>query len=196
VQSGPLILNGVGVLVERSMLWRARGGGLYMRLVLNRRAGRLLRRLPRYTIYSAAELALLALLGMQCARLVYAIATPVGPLGQWRSAAVGGVSPAILGGFDPFFRLSSAGGPVVVTTLDLKLFGTRADQATGRGSAIIGLPDGRQASYAVGEEIVPGVTLKAVSFDGVTISRGGHDEQLFLDQSQPATRIAPVQVAQ
>ena len=153
-----------------------------------------MRRLPRYTICSVAEFVLLALLAVQCARLVYAIVTPVGPLGEWRAdagAEAEGASPAILGGFDPFFRLSSAGGPVVVTTLDLKLFGIRADRATGRGSAIVGLPDGKQASYAVGEEILPGVTLKAVSFDGATVSRAGHDEQLFLDQSHPAATVAP-----
>ena len=66
-----------------------------------------------------------------------------------------------------------AGGPVVVTSLNLKLYGVREDRATGRGSAIIALPDGRQLSFAVGEEIMPGVTLTAVGFDNVTISRGG-----------------------
>jgi general secretion pathway protein C len=60
------------------------------------------------------------------------------------------------------------------------------DRATGRGSAIIQLPDGRQLSFAVGEELLPGVTLAGVGFDNVTISRGGAQEQLFLDQSQPA----------
>ena len=62
----------------------------------------------------------------------------------------------------------------------------REDRATGRGSAIIALPDGTQSSYGVGEEIMPGVTLTAVAADGVTISRNGVMEQLFLDQSQPA----------
>lgn len=138
-----------------------------------------------------AELALLALLAVQCARLVYAVATPLGPLGGARGGGgVAGVSPAVLGAFDPFFRLTAGGGPVVVTALDLKLFGIRSDQATGRGAAIIGLAGGAQKSYAVGEEIVPGVTLKAVAFDGVTVSRGGRDEQLFLDQSHPATLLS------
>lgn len=163
-----------------------------MRLVLDRRAQRLLRRLPRYRLYSIAELALLALLAVQGARLLLTLVTPVSPVGDWRTGQAAPIaSSAIFGLFDPFFRLSAAGGPVVVTALNLKLTGTRADQASGRGSAIIGLPDGSQASYAVGEEIMPGVTLKAVGFDNVTISRGGADEQIFIDQSTPATVVAP-----
>ena len=163
-----------------------------MRLTLDRRAQRLLRRLPVTTLYSAAELALIALLAIQAARLVYAVITPVGPVGDWRAdGGPAAASPAILGLFDPFFRLSDTGGPVVVTGLNLKLFGVRSDQASGRGSAIIGLPDGSQASYSVGDEIMPGVTLKSVSFDGATILRGTTEEQIYLDQSAPATVVAP-----
>ena len=77
----------------------------------------------------------------------------------------------------------------MVTSLNLKLYGVREDRATGRGSAIIALPDGRQLSFAVGEEIMPGVTLTAVGFDNVTISRGGTAEQIFLDQSPPAQTV-------
>ena len=36
---------------------------------------------------------------------------------------------------------------------------------------------------------MPGVTLAAVGFDNVTISRGGAQEQIFIDQSQPATAV-------
>lgn len=165
-----------------------------MRLVLDRRAQRLLRRLPRSTLYSAAELLLLSLLAIQCARLIFAAATPVGPLGGWRSnsapADMAGASSAIFGIFDPFFRLSAAAGPAVVTGLDIKLFGIRADQASGRGSAIVALPDGTQASYSVGEEILPGVILKSVAFDNVMILRGGVEERLYLDQSEPAAVIS------
>ncbi|MGZ8307999.1 MAG: type II secretion system protein N, partial [Allosphingosinicella sp.] len=86
------------------------------------------------------------------------------------------------------FRLSE----VTVTSLNLKLFGIRQDQASGQGSAIIAGADGQQRSVGVGEEIEPGVTLKSVDFDSVTIARGGADEQLFMDQSQaPATVAAP-----
>ncbi|OHT20153.1 type II secretion system protein N [Edaphosphingomonas haloaromaticamans] len=162
-----------------------------MQLSFDRRAQRLLRRLPRYSAYNIAEILLLALLAVQGARLLYAVVTPVGPVGGWRAAdrAVG-APVSILGAFDPFFRLADTQGPVAVTALDIKLFGTRADQASGRGSAIIGLPDGSQASFAVGEELLPGVTLKAVGFDNITVQRGGTDEMVYLDQSTPAEAVA------
>ena len=169
-----------------------------MVLSLDAHARRLLRRLPRNSVYSALELLLLALLALQCARLIWAVVTPVSPLGDWRRDADAGVaisSPSIFASFDPFFRLSQAGGPVVVTGLNLKLFGVRDDRASGRGSAIIGLPDGKQSSYVVGDEILPGVRLLAVAFDNVTIERGGTREQIFLDQSQSATSVMPPPVS-
>jgi general secretion pathway protein C len=148
---------------------------------------RLIVLLRRLTVYSATELLLLVLLAVQAARLIWTLAAPIGPVGDWKamSAQLPPADGAALAAFDPFFRLS-AGGPVVVTSLNLKLTGVREDRATGRGSAIIQLPDGRQLSFAVGEEVMPGVTLTAVGFDNVTISRGGSQEQIFLDQSQPA----------
>jgi general secretion pathway protein C len=158
---------------------------------LNPRAGRLLERLPRPTVYSAVELALLVLIAAQLARLFWILVAPLGPVGEWRAASA--MTPpanvTALGSFDPFFRLAQ-GGPVVVTALNLTLHGIREDRATGRGSAIIALPDGRQLSFLVGEEIMPGVSLAAVGFDNVTISRAGTPEQLFLDQSGPAQTVA------
>src|SRR5688572_21948232 len=162
-----------------------------MRLAINPRAARRLGRLPRPTAASAFELLLLALIAVQAARLVWILVTPVGPVGDWKGAA--GLSlpdGSALADFDPFFRLS-AGGPAVVTSLDLKLYGVREDRATGRGSAIIALPDGTQQSFAVGDQIMPGVTLAEVGFDNVTILRGGAAEQIFLDQSEPAEAAAP-----
>ncbi|HEX8443261.1 MAG TPA: type II secretion system protein N [Allosphingosinicella sp.] len=168
-----------------------------MRLALDPRARRLLRRLPRTTIFSVLELILLSLLAMQCARLVWTLVTPLGPVGDWKTeAALRPAQPsasALLGSFDPFFRAgaSTAAAPAVVTSLNLKLFGVREDRASGRGSAIIGVGEGQQRSFLVGEEIMPGVTLTAVSFDSVTVSRAGATEQLFLDQSPPATTVGP-----
>lgn len=163
-----------------------------MRMSLSPRARRLLRRVPRTTVYSAMELLLLSLLAVQCARLFWALLTPLGPVGEWKTAAalrpVVQASPALLGSFDPFFRLAgTSNAPVVVTSLNIKLFGVREDRASGRGSAIIGTAEGQQRSYAVGEEIMPGVTLTAVGFDNVTITRAGTPEQIFLDQPASPT---------
>lgn len=165
-----------------------------MRLRLDARSRRLLARLPTVSVYSVAELLLLAGLAAQGARLVWAIVTPVSPLGDWRPAPVAEVAApvALLNGFDPFFRLGAPSGPAVVTSLQLTLFGTRVDEAMGRGSAILAGGDGVQRAVAVGEEIQPGVVLKAVAFDHVTVDRGGASEDLFLDQSGGA---APVSVA-
>lgn len=158
-----------------------------MRLGIDARARGILKRLPVKTAYTAIELVLLAGLAVQGARLVWTIVTPIGPLGSFRATTPGiGGSPAdMLRGFDPFFRLEggSAAAPAVVTSLQLVLFGTRIDEASGRGSAIIATTDGVQNSYSVGAEVVPGVTLKSVAFDHVTLSRGGVDEDLFIDQS-------------
>ncbi|MFM9853448.1 MAG: type II secretion system protein N [Sphingomonadaceae bacterium] len=134
----------------------------------------------------------LAALAMQCARLMWVILAPLGPVGEWRPASVTRSASDASGEFDPFFRLQPATPPkAVVTSLSLKLFGTRLDSAVGRGSAIIAAPDGVQSSYAVGDEIVAGVRLKSVAYDSVTIDRGGVDEQLFLDQSVAAPVASP-----
>ncbi|HYD36611.1 MAG TPA: type II secretion system protein N [Allosphingosinicella sp.] len=162
-----------------------------MRLAFDSR--RLIGRARGVNGWTLLELALLALIALQCARLIWTALTPVGPLGDWRGESGAGAAArtAVLGEFDPFFRLSGAGGPVTVTSLNLKLFGIRQDQASGRGSAIIAGSDGQQRSIAVGEEIEPGVTLKTVGFDSVTISRGGADEQLFMDQSEAPATVTP-----
>lgn len=161
-----------------------------MRIALDARAQRLLRRLPRTTVYSALELLFLSLLAVQCARLVWTIVTPVGPVGNWKAQSelrpVAPGSVALLAGFDPFFRLNAQAGPMVVTALALKLFGVRENRASGGGSAIISIPDGTQRSFAVGDEIVPGVILTAVAFDNVTVTRNGAPEQLYMDQSGAA----------
>lgn len=161
-------------------------GGKRVRLAIDPRRWRLFRRLPRYSLLSLTELLLLTLLAVQVARLVWALVTPVGPLGDWRPSAglsVEQARAALASGFDPFFRLGRTQGPAVVTSLQLKLFGVRVDEATGRGSAIIAGPDNVQMSYSVGEAIQPGVTLKAVRYDSVVIDRGGAEETLYLDQS-------------
>ncbi len=156
-------------------------------------------RLPRPTVFSALELLLLGLIAVQAARLVWILVTPLGPLGDWKAPSSLNALPAAsvgLGDFDPFFRLSGAAGPAVVTGLNLKLYGVLEDRATGRGSAIIALPDGTQQSFAVGDELIPGVRLAEVGFDNVTIDRNGAREQIFLDQSTPAPNGAPADVPQ
>ena len=120
------------------------------------------------------------------------IVTPVGSFGPWEARTAQYPSSverqALFSSFDPFFRsdVQAAGGKGVVTSLALTLYGVRVNEGSGLGSAIIATPDGVQNSFAVGDEIMPGVVLKAVAFDHVVIERGGAEEQVFLDQSAEA----------
>jgi general secretion pathway protein C len=159
--------------------------------------------------WPAVLLALLAALVLvQGVRLLWAISVPPGPLGDWRHGGARLLAAAdartLFAAFDPFFRSATMSpGSVAVTSLDLTLFGVSLNEAAGTGSAIIAGADGVQASYGVGEEVAPGVTLAAVAFDHVTLDRGGARESLFIDQSggavpaaapatAPATGTAPV----
>lgn len=124
--------------------------------------------------------------------LFWTLVRPMGPVGRWQASGNGGVvaDPLILTRFDPFFRLQEAAAPSV-TSLNLKLFGTRIDSAMGRGAAFVTTPDGVQNSYVVGDEIVPGVKLKSIASDNITLERGGTTEQLYLDQSVAAAVVQP-----
>ncbi len=140
------------------------------------------------------EALLVAVLIIQIARLAWALVTPVGLFGDWRArqpVMVGAdARRSLFAAFDPFFRSAAvSGSPGVqqVTSLALQLFGTRMNEGSGQGSAIIADSEGVQTSYVVGDEIAPGVTLKAVAFDHVVIDRGGTEETLFIDQSNGGT---------
>lgn len=149
------------------------------------------RRSPR-EIWPMLLAALLgALLVWQCVRLLWTLLTPLSPLGAWQPQAAVIASPAerraLFTGLDPFFR-GNAQGPAAatVTSAGLTLFGINLNEATGGGSAIIAGEDGIQTSYAVGDEIAPGLKLAGVAFDHVLLDRGGARESLFLDQSGEA----------
>ena len=84
------------------------------------------------------------------------------------------LSPAFENKFDAFFHTGERSSLAEITQAgseQLRLFGVRAG-AGGGGSAILGLPDGTQLSVGVGEEIQPGLILRAVAEDHVTVARG------------------------
>ena len=160
---------------------------------MDQRIWRWARALPPSSAYAFARVALIALLAVQAVRLIWVALTPLGPVGDWRNgAAIPPADVALLSRFDPFGRLGVSDGPVAASSLPIKLFGVRLDSATGQGSAIIAGPDGIQNSFSPGEEVMPGVILKSVAFDNVTIDRGGALEQVFLDQSVPPRAIVGV----
>ncbi len=139
---------------------------------------------------------LVILTAVQTARLFWILITPVGPVNDWRAPSVNVVPQsarmALFAGFDPFFRNDAAADSTQnVTSLSLTLFGVRTNESSGGGSAIIAGEDGVQNSFAIGEEVAPGVTLDSVAFDHVILSRGGVKESLYLDQSVPAETVSP-----
>lgn len=94
---------------------------------------------------------------------------------------------SILGSFDAFHRLEHtksathaepAQSNAPETDLDLKVFGMRADFSGDSSSAIIQTPDRKQATYYIGDEIIPGVTLKQVDVDYILLDRNGQVERL------------------
>ncbi|WP_439532489.1 type II secretion system protein N [Polymorphobacter sp.] len=135
------------------------------------------------------EAALVCLAALGIVRLAFALVVAPGPVGAWQTVpAAGAIDRTVLARFDPFFRRRAmAGGEMALSDLELVLMGTRVDQASGRGSAILALSEDRQESFGVGDEILPGVRLVDVGFDSVTLDNGGKREQLFLDQSAPVS---------
>ncbi|WP_374525358.1 type II secretion system protein N [Sphingopyxis sp.] len=147
-----------------------------------------------------APLLLVGLLGValiwQAVSLFWTLVVPLSPLGAWQPQTAVIASPAerraLFASIDPFFR-GGAQGPAAatVTSAGLTLFGININEATGGGSAIIAGEDGVQNSYAVGDEIAPGLKLVGVAFDHVLLDRGGTRESLFLDQSGEAPVASP-----
>ncbi|MDZ3832786.1 MAG: type II secretion system protein N [Sphingopyxis sp.] len=155
------------------------------------------RRSPRDAGPFLLVLLLGALLIWQSVRLLWTLIVPLSPLGAWQPQAAIIASPAerraLFVGLDPFFRgAAQSAANANVTALGLTLFGINLNEATGGGSAIIAADDGVQSSYAVGDEIAPGVTLAGIAFDHVLLDRGGARESLFLDQSGEAPVATPV----
>ncbi len=145
------------------------------------------------SLYPVLLAILAVLLAVQAIRLIWLVATPFGPMGALQTRDVEILSSqsrlSLFSSFDPFFRSGPAATANVVTSLQLTLFGVRMNEGSGLGSAILAGPDGVQESYAVGDEIMSGVTLNTVQFDHVIIDRGGVRESLYLDQSIPAETV-------
>lgn len=137
----------------------------------------------------AGTIALLA------AAILWAVVTPVSPLGPWQPSTVRVMGAqqraALFAAMDPFSRAApvagnaASNGAATVTSLSLTLFATRGTPGGG-GSAIIAGADGVQQVYRTGTEVMPGVQLAAVAFDHVVLARNGAQELLYLDQSREA----------
>lgn len=120
------------------------------------------------------EAALGLILLIQVGRLVWLFLAPAPTVQMAEAAPAQPVDMGVLTRFDAFFRTgaaSSLAGASGAEASQLRLFGVRAG-GEGGGSAIIGLADGRQLSVGVGEEVEPGLVLREVGPDFVTLGRG------------------------
>ncbi len=151
-------------------------------------------RLGRVSLGDLIVAMLVGLCILLAANLFWVIVTPQGSVGDWKARTPLTLSAsarsALFASSDPFARVGAQpAGNLTVTSLDLTLFGTRMNEFSGSGSAILAGADGIQQSYTVGQEIMPGVVLAAVAFDHVMLSRGGVKEPLYIDQSVPAETV-------
>ena len=145
-------------------------------------------------VRSAVEVALALLLVVQLGRLVWIVAEPRDAAASMAStsAAVSPADPAVFQRFDAFFRTggqSSLAEASAAGSGQMRLYGLRSD-GSGGGSAIIGLADGRQVSVGVGEEVEPGLILRGVGPDYVTLARGASLSRLIF--SDVPVGVAPV----
>lgn len=133
----------------------------------------------------AAEAVLVALLLVQAGRLVWIVVDPRAPsMAPLPQPPIKPADTSIFQRFDAFFRTGDVSSLADVTNTDatqLRLFGVRSG-GSGDGSAIIGLADGRQISVGVGEEVEPGLVLKEVGQNYVTLARGQSVSRLIFSE--------------
>lgn len=147
-------------------------------------------------VLTAVEVALALVLVLQLGRLVWIVAEPgaPAPTAATAGAVAAPVDYSVFQRFDAFFRTggqSSLAEASAAGSGQMRLYGLRSDGAGG-GSAIIGLADGRQVSVGVGEEVEPGLVLRGVGPDHVTLARGTSLSRLiFTDLPLGAAPVPP-----
>ena len=144
-------------------------------------------------VRAAVELALALVLAVQLGRLILIAVEPADMAGTHTPAAAPApVDYSVFQRFDAFFRTGGQGGLAEAGAAgsgQMRLYGLRSDGAGG-GSAIIGLADRRQVSVGVGEEVEPGLVLRGVGPDHVTLARGGSVSRLVF--TDVPVGVAPV----
>jgi len=145
---------------------------------------------PQRSLWVATEILIVVLLGVQGARLGWIVLSPA-PVSAPAVIGVGEDRLAILKRFDPFFRAAPE-ALTAATTQAFRLHGVRVGGG-GSGSAILGTPDGLQQSFAVGDEIAPGVRLVSVAEDHVVLARGGVRSTLHFPSAGPGVLESMVQ---
>lgn len=145
---------------------------------------------------AAASAALVVVLGVQLAHLVWALV----PAPAWTPPPVfvdGAksdskavdldliVGAALFGRYEvPKTRAAIEDAPD--TRLNLKLIGILANTDTHGSRALIESSNGEEKPYAIDDDIARGVTLQAIFPDRVILSRAGQLETLRLDKDKPS----------
>lgn len=141
-------------------------------------------------VLAALQIALLALSAFFIARMVIIWTTPDT---VWKARPVVEVPASAASQrkaqtfnfiFDPFHRdvvvsAQDIGEDAPETTLNLTLTGLRASEF---GTAFIKTPDNTERPYRIGDEIMRGVTLKAVTADYVVLEQDGQVERLTIER--------------
>lgn len=139
-----------------------------------------------------AEVAVVALLALQCARLLWLLLPPA-PLGTIPDGGAGLMAPRLERLSIDAFHPGAATGAIADTS-GLRLYATRGGAAG--GSAIVADRDGSQRSYAVGDEVAPGVVLAAVHADHAILESAGRRTELRFPvataSNRPPATAAPV----
>ncbi len=143
-----------------------------------------------------AERALVVLLAVILARITLTLVSPL-PLPEGDAVAIAPATETPAQSNEVKSPFPSAGEAsadaaapmeaVADTTLELTLTGVWA-APDGKGSATIQTPDGKQARFAVGDEIVPGAKLEEVYGDRVIINRNGAREALRFETKESGMR--------
>jgi general secretion pathway protein C len=143
----------------------------------------------------AVELALVVILALLGARLVWVISSPSDSVAKYTErplpSPMRGSSSTLAISTDRTALISEnpfdqGEGELIVqdvpeTSLNLQLDGLRmSTEGGGAGNAIIRTPDGSGTNFRVGDQILPGVTLERILSDRVIINRDGADETLML----------------
>jgi general secretion pathway protein C len=128
---------------------------------------------------ASLEVALILVLSVQAARLVWIVAEPPGPFGSPVATAPSAADDhfAVLKSVNPFAPRESAAS-IAADTSGLLLHGVRVG-SRGTGSAIIS-SDGKQALYWIGDEIASGAVLEDVASDHVILAHGETTSRLEL----------------
>lgn len=147
---------------------------------------------PR-AVLVAVEMTLLVLVAVQAARLVWIVVAPDGPLeSKITTATRPEFDFSALTRFNPF-ETSQPSSTNASASTGFRLFGVRFDEAGG-GAAIIAGENIPQSSFAVGDEIAPGVRLKAVAADHVVLARGSSETIVPLSTAPAPQGIASLPV--